>query len=203
MLGRQRQQRGCKRLFDDPRECKRRKRTNKDERKRAKPAGGQKETGKKVEMVRSTPREKTSRELREMASGLVLTSIQPAVIRASAADGRGRRKGPAKSAAGGGGGNNWWVPLFGWSAEPDYIDGAGAGAGLAEDSSKKGATASAGEEERRRRAGRRFAAFTEEKAKELRMRTMEAEAFHDVMYHSAIASRLASDLPRRPSSADS
>ncbi|URE17177.1 hypothetical protein MUK42_10435 [Musa troglodytarum] len=131
-----------------------------------------------------------------MASGLVLTAIQPAVIRASAADGRGRRKGPAKPAAGAGGGNNWWVPLFGWSAVPDYIDGAGAGAG-------PGATASAGEEERRRPAGRRFAAFTEEKARELRMRSMETEAFHDVMYHSAIASRLASDLPRRPPSADS
>ncbi|CAL9211091.1 unnamed protein product [Musa hybrid cultivar] len=147
-------------------------------------------------------KKKTTREPREMASGLVLTSIRPAVIRASAAEGRGRRKGPAKSVAGGGGGNNWWVPLFGWSAEPDYIDGAGAGAGPAEDSPKKGATASAGEEERRRPAGRRFAAFTEEKARELRMRSMETEAFHDVMYHSAIASRLASDLPRRPLSAD-
>ncbi|URE47979.1 hypothetical protein MUK42_21674 [Musa troglodytarum] len=125
-----------------------------------------------------------------MASGLVLTSIRPAVIRASTGDGRGGRMAPAKAA--GGSGNSWWVPLFGWSSEPDYIDGpATLGA------SGKGAAAET-EGKRRRPAGRRFAAFTEEKARELRMRTMDTEAFHDVMYHSAIASRLASDLPRRP-----
>nr|GEX43528.1 hypothetical protein [Tanacetum cinerariifolium] len=36
--------------------------------------------------------------------------------------------------------------------------------------------------------------FTEEKAKQLRMKTVEMSNFHDVMYHSAIASRLASDI---------
>ena len=36
--------------------------------------------------------------------------------------------------------------------------------------------------------------FTEEKAKQLRKKMMESSAFHDVMYHSAIASRLASDI---------
>ena len=35
--------------------------------------------------------------------------------------------------------------------------------------------------------------FTEEKAKQLRMMTKDT-SFHDVMYHSAIASRLASDF---------
>ncbi|RWV97409.1 hypothetical protein GW17_00039803 [Ensete ventricosum] len=126
---------------------------------------------------------------REMASGLVLTSIRPAVIRASTGDGRGRRMAPAKAA--GGGGNTWWVPLFGWSSEPDYIDGP-----VTQEASVKGVAAET-EGKSRRPAGRRFATFTEEKARELRMRTMETEAFHDVMYHSAIASRLASDLPRR------
>lgn len=36
--------------------------------------------------------------------------------------------------------------------------------------------------------------FTEEKAKQLRRKTAEGYAFHDVMYHSAIASRLATDV---------
>jgi hypothetical protein len=34
--------------------------------------------------------------------------------------------------------------------------------------------------------------LTEEKARQLRMRMMETETFHDAMYHSAITSRLAS-----------
>ena len=37
--------------------------------------------------------------------------------------------------------------------------------------------------------------FTEEKAKQLRRKTMESASFHDIMYHSSIASRLASDVP--------
>uniref|UniRef100_A0A453EAW0 Uncharacterized protein n=1 Tax=Aegilops tauschii subsp. strangulata TaxID=200361 RepID=A0A453EAW0_AEGTS len=34
-----------------------------------------------------------------------------------------------------------------------------------------------------------------EPARQLRLRMMETESFHDVMYHSAIASRLASAPP--------
>lgn len=127
-----------------------------------------------------------------MASGLVLTSIRPAVACASALDGRGGRRGVPTSRASG---NSWWAPLFGWSPEPDYIDAAAA---------KKGATAEGDEREKKRQqqavADRRFTAFTEEKAKQLRIRMMETEAFHDAMYHSAIAARLASDVPRRGSS---
>ncbi|THU52344.1 hypothetical protein C4D60_Mb10t03030 [Musa balbisiana] len=121
-----------------------------------------------------------------MASGLVLTSIRPAVIRASTGDGRGGRLAPAKTA--GGGGNSWCGPAVRptTSTAPRRLEASGKGA-AAETEGKS-----------RRPAGRRFVAFTEEKARELRMRTMETEAFHDVMYHSAIASRLASDLPRRP-----
>ncbi|KAI3512652.1 hypothetical protein L1887_19970 [Cichorium endivia] len=40
----------------------------------------------------------------------------------------------------------------------------------------------------------RAGCFTEEKAKQLRMKTVETVNFHDMMYHSAIASRLASDV---------
>ena len=90
-----------------------------------------------------------------------------------------------RAAAGGGSGGSWWAPIFGWSGEPDYIDGA--------------ATEAAPEELQKPGPGQRprFAAFTEEKARKLRMKAMETESFHDVMYHSAIASRLASDVPRR------
>ncbi|KAG1335537.1 hypothetical protein COCNU_03G016560 [Cocos nucifera] len=115
-----------------------------------------------------------------MAPGLVL-SFRPAVIRASAIPGGDRRsEGRGRS-----GGGNWWAPLFGWSSEPDYIEG--------------GEKEAEAEEGKRRRLARRFAPLTEEKARELRMRTLETETFHDVMYHSAIASRLASDLPSRRS----
>lgn len=128
-----------------------------------------------------------------MATGLALTSICPAVARASSLDGRGgRRSVPAARASG----TNWWAPLFGWSPEPDYIDAPSADAAAA----KKGTASEDDEVEKKGRpAARRFSAFTEEKARELRIRTMETEAFHDAMYHSAIASRLASDVPCRRS----
>ncbi|KAG1330047.1 hypothetical protein COCNU_02G000150 [Cocos nucifera] len=116
-----------------------------------------------------------------MASGLVL-SFRPAVIRACATPGGDRRsEGPGRSSG------TWWTPLFGWPSEPDYIEGG------------RPAPVEAGAEEGKRPPARRFAAFTEEKARELRMKTMEMETFHDVMYHSTIASRLASNLPPRRS----
>ncbi|KAL2229035.1 uncharacterized protein LOC105162031 [Sesamum indicum] len=82
----------------------------------------------------------------------------------------------------------WWAPLFGFSSDPDYMnpdekkrDGAGG--------PKPGKT--------------RFApgSFTDEKAKRLRRMTYDASSFHDAMYHSAIASRLASDFSDRTSAA--
>ncbi|KAG6538899.1 uncharacterized protein LOC122038666 [Zingiber officinale] len=130
-----------------------------------------------------------------MASGLFLNSIRPAVACASAVDGRGGRRGVPTSRASG---NSWWAPLFGWSPEADYIDAPVAGAAAA----KKGAAAEGDEREKKRQQAvsvRKFTVFTEEKAKQLRIRMMETEAFHDAMYHSAIASRLASDVPRRGS----
>ncbi|TYJ24539.1 hypothetical protein E1A91_A08G267100v1 [Gossypium mustelinum] len=39
--------------------------------------------------------------------------------------------------------------------------------------------------------------FTEKKAKQLRLMITNSSSFHDVMYHSAIASRLASDFKGR------
>ncbi|KZV21626.1 hypothetical protein F511_17651 [Dorcoceras hygrometricum] len=73
----------------------------------------------------------------------------------------------------------WWSPIFGFPSDPDYID-----------SSKKSAEPDA------KPAGVKFepGAFTEEKAKQLRRMTTATSSFHDVMYHSAIAARLASDF---------
>ncbi|CAM8931503.1 unnamed protein product [Rhodiola kirilowii] len=70
--------------------------------------------------------------------------------------------------------SSWFTPLFGWPKTPDYIESAA-------DPEPKGT---------------RFVprGFTDEKAKQLRMMTTGKDAFHDVMYHSAIASRLASDF---------
>ncbi|XP_019155897.1 PREDICTED: uncharacterized protein LOC109152699 [Ipomoea nil] len=73
--------------------------------------------------------------------------------------------------------SNWFTPLFGWASNPDYIQQAS--------TSCSGAP--------------KFqpGCFTEEKAKELRKMTVETSTFHDIMYHSAIASRLASDVSGR------
>ncbi|XXG45641.1 hypothetical protein AAC387_Pa02g0673 [Persea americana] len=95
---------------------------------------------------------------------------------------------PSSASASASANPNWWAPIFGWSSEPDYIDGDDRSRAQISDPDSG-------------RAGSRFApgCFTEEKAKELRKKTMESANFHDVMYHSAIASRLASDLPDKPS----
>ena len=111
------------------------------------------------------------------------TFFRPTMIRASAGSpGRpdpSNRK-PVSS--------NWWAPLFGWPADPDYIG-----------PSQK--TSYQSDPEREVGPGRprsKFAAgcFTEKKAKELRKKTVETSTFHDIMYHSAIASRLASDVSK-------
>lgn len=109
-----------------------------------------------------------------MASS-TLISFRPSPVIASARSKPGR---------GSGGGGSWWTPLFGWPSTPDYVEAAAA-------------TESTAEEEGGQNRRRKFGGLTEEKARELRMRTWEMETFHDVMYHSAIASRLASDLNRR------
>ena len=93
---------------------------------------------------------------------------------------------PRASAAGtvkGGSSGKWWAPLLGWSGQPDYIDAHPASS--EEEPLPRGPPSSA----------RRFGVLTEDKARRLRMQMMEAESFHDAMYHSAIASRLASAAP--------
>ncbi|OIV99936.1 hypothetical protein TanjilG_26274 [Lupinus angustifolius] len=79
---------------------------------------------------------------------------------------------------------NWWTPLFSWSPEPDYIDNNSK-------SSESDPSVTVSKPSRTRFTG----GFTEEKAKQLRL--MSTKPFHDRMYHSAIASRLASDFNAR------
>ncbi|XP_021911439.1 uncharacterized protein LOC110825301 [Carica papaya] len=85
--------------------------------------------------------------------------------------------------------STWWAPLFGWSADPDYINTA-----LTNEPPEKKIQMSDPENEMGRHRPRfPLGCFTEEKAKQLRKTTMEGSSFHDMMYHSAIASRLASE----------
>ncbi|KAJ0759761.1 hypothetical protein HanPI659440_Chr04g0140101 [Helianthus annuus] len=91
----------------------------------------------------------------------------------------------------------WWTPLFGWSSDPDYIHNSSSTTVIEGSESVTETLDLDKRDECRSRSGSgsRFTpgGFTEEKAKQLRMKTVETN-FHDVMYHSAIASRLASDV---------
>ncbi|GMJ15673.1 hypothetical protein like AT3G15630 [Hibiscus trionum] len=84
---------------------------------------------------------------------------------------------------------NWWGPLFGWSTEPDYFD-----SDVKEKRELESETETA-----QKPARSKFppGSFTAEKARQLRMMTTDTGSFHDAMYHSAIASRLASDFKDR------
>lgn len=115
-----------------------------------------------------------------MASSTLLNHRALLSIRAQANSngGSGNRAGSARSP-------NWWAPLFRMSSEPDYMDASVASQ----------ASPAADQPVERRR----FGAFTEEKAKVLRKKMLETETYHDAMYHSAIASRLASDVSRKGS----
>uniref|UniRef100_A0A0A9FKD3 Uncharacterized protein n=1 Tax=Arundo donax TaxID=35708 RepID=A0A0A9FKD3_ARUDO len=84
---------------------------------------------------------------------------------------------PRVAAGAGAEGGKWWSPLLGWSGRADYLE----------------APAPVAEEAEKAAGGRRafVGGLTEEKARKLRARMVETESFHDAMYHSAIASRLA------------
>lgn len=66
----------------------------------------------------------------------------------------------------------WWTPILKFAKGQDLQSEA---AGVAESDGRE----------------RRRSAFTEEKARALRRELRETETWHDLMYHSAIASRLA------------
>ncbi|KAJ6963364.1 hypothetical protein NC652_001860 [Populus alba x Populus x berolinensis] len=107
-----------------------------------------------------------------MASVLTFACSVPAPVRASYGSPRTPDPYGKKSSS-----STWWSPLFGWSSSPDYLNG----------------NSSADQEPGRPRSRFALGSFTEEKAKQLRRKTLEGSTFHDMMYHSAIASRLALD----------
>ncbi|CAI9766087.1 unnamed protein product [Fraxinus pennsylvanica] len=118
------------------------------------------------------------------------TTFSP--ILCSAAPANSRKPDPFRKSAAGANSNSWWTPIFGWSSAPDYIQGSGTSSSKSEDSGR------IGYEMGRSRSDKLFrGCFTAEKAKELRKKTIETSTFHDIMYHSAIASRLASDVSDR------
>ncbi|XVE52155.1 hypothetical protein DITRI_Ditri02bG0099800 [Diplodiscus trichospermus] len=96
------------------------------------------------------------------------------------------RKKPASS--------SWWTPLFGWSSNPDYLNDSNVG----HPSENKPEVSDSESDPGRSRSRYALGCFTEEKAKQLRRNTMENASFHDIMYHSTIASRLASDVSGWP-----
>ncbi|KAA0046733.1 hypothetical protein IC582_003998 [Cucumis melo] len=120
-----------------------------------------------------------------------LLTFTPAGIRACAASADRRSDLNRRKASSS---TNWWAPVFGWSSEPDYIDSA---ANKAEPQNLAGAASKPDLETKSVRGRFSPGCFTEAKARQLRMMTTETESFHDVMYHSAIASRLASDFKSR------
>ncbi|KAK7264982.1 hypothetical protein RJT34_32597 [Clitoria ternatea] len=122
-----------------------------------------------------------------MASTLI--PFRAAGIQACAASGH-RRSDPDRRRSSSA---NWWAPLFDWSSEPDYIDSDNKASSLQQAKPEPVPAATELKPVRSRFAG----GFTEEKARQLRMMTAGTESFHDKMYHSAIASRLASDFKAR------
>ncbi|KAG8494768.1 hypothetical protein CXB51_012606 [Gossypium anomalum] len=90
--------------------------------------------------------------------------------------------------------SSWWAPLFGLSSNPDYLNDGHIGV-----TSERNPEISESDLNPGRSSSKStLRCFTEEKAKQLRRKTMENASFHDMMYHSAIASRLASDTSGWP-----
>ncbi|KAL9680923.1 hypothetical protein QQ045_012704 [Rhodiola kirilowii] len=91
----------------------------------------------------------------------------------------------------------WLTPIFGWSTDQAYyIDSRRSSSSGSSSISSADATVVQGEDESRVER-HRPGGFTEEKARQLRMMTSRLEMSHEKMYHSAIASRLASDFSHR------
>ncbi|KAK8595656.1 hypothetical protein V6N13_000356 [Hibiscus sabdariffa] len=96
-----------------------------------------------------------------------------------------RRKSTVSSSS-----TSWFASLFGVSSDPCYVDSDNETE--LEKTRQVESETDAGQKSARARfpPGR----FTEDKARQLRMMTSNTSSFHDVMYHSAIASRLASNF---------
>ncbi|KAF7113148.1 hypothetical protein RHSIM_Rhsim01G0080100 [Rhododendron simsii] len=112
-----------------------------------------------------------------------LVSIRPIGLRPCATGGHHKPHWKCPSSS------NCWTPLFGCSSEPDYIEPRN-GLKLEVD------THSGSDQDPKGLTRSRFASgtFTDEKARRLRLMTTDTGAFHDAMYHSAIATLLASEF---------
>uniref|UniRef100_A0A1J3JS03 Uncharacterized protein n=1 Tax=Noccaea caerulescens TaxID=107243 RepID=A0A1J3JS03_NOCCA len=105
----------------------------------------------------------------------IVSCYAPITIRASSGSGSSKNPDSNRKKS-----VSWWAPLFGISSDPDYLN--------IESSS---VTPESGQDPVQKL---RRGCLTEEKARQLRKKIAEASTFHEVMYHSAIASRLASDI---------
>ena len=121
-----------------------------------------------------------------------LLTFRPTGIYACAVPGHPKPDPTGRKSTSSSSSTNWWGPLFGWSTEPDYLDSDS----KTEDKEKRELESETAEKPAR---SSKFSpgCFTEEKARQLRMMTYKTLSFHDPMYHSAIASRLASDFKDR------
>ncbi|KAJ0751869.1 hypothetical protein HanPI659440_Chr09g0317761 [Helianthus annuus] len=127
-----------------------------------------------------------------MAANLI--PIQPSLIIKASASATNHKSDPQPAR------KSWWTPLFGWSADPDYIESTNNDQTKMNSNSfsmRSGAGSDLDQDQKPARSRFSSANFTDEKARKLRMLTVETESFHDAMYHSAIASRLASDFSDR------
>ncbi|CAH8390615.1 unnamed protein product [Eruca vesicaria subsp. sativa] len=87
---------------------------------------------------------------------------------------------------------SWWAPLFGIPSDPDYLN---IESSTLEPNPVQIDVSESGQDSGQKL--RRRGCLTEEKARELRKKIAQGSTFHEVMYHSAIASRLASDISGR------
>lgn len=114
----------------------------------------------------------------------------PTTIRASSVSGSFKKPDPNRKRS-----VSWWAPLFGLSSDPDYLNIESSVVVTESNPDTIIGISGSGHDSGQRL--RRRGCLTEEKAKQLRRKIAEASTFHDVMYHSAIASRLASDISDR------
>lgn len=123
-----------------------------------------------------------------MATGLL--PYRPLAVKATAPS--ASRRSPSSSSSSS---NNWWAPIFGFSSEPGYVDSVDNKVAYPRKGDREGSSLSAAHDDDGARCRPDPIRFTEEKARLLRLMTSdEAASLPDAMYHSAIASRLASDF---------
>ncbi|KAL7162363.1 hypothetical protein ACSBR2_042779 [Camellia fascicularis] len=134
------------------------------------------------------------------------TCFSPSPILSSSAASNHRKPDPNSRKPPPSSSSNWWTPLFGWSSDPEYINNPNTTTTNNNNNNKRKKNNNepvsdiyepADSEAGRSRSRFNPGCFTEDKAKQLRKKTAETAAFHDIMYHSAIASRLASDISDR------